>query len=124
MSKLIVVGCGSKKAEKPKKAKNLYTSTYFELKKEYAEQSSYDWKILSAKHGLINPEKKIEPYDTKIEDRKPEITGIKDYEEIEVLAGKNYRKHLNNETNAKIINKFEETSGIGEQMKLLKEETQ
>lgn len=69
--KLILVGCGKKKKkeylDKQKyKAKNLYTSKYFKLKRKYAEQYGDLWYILSAKHGIVPPEKLIEPYDLRL----------------------------------------------------------
>lgn len=65
---LVIVGCGSAKADRRRAAKNLYTSTYFQKKRAYAETVGDEWLILSAQHGLIEPETTVAPYDTSIED--------------------------------------------------------
>jgi len=44
--------------------KNLYTSSYFEKMRDYAEQNHGEWWILSAKDSLLHPDgEPIEPYD-------------------------------------------------------------
>lgn len=69
MSKtLVIVGCGAAKRDEVAPAKNLYTSTYFHKKREFAEQRGDFWQILSAEHGLLSPELEIPPYDTTITD--------------------------------------------------------
>jgi hypothetical protein len=76
---LVIVGCGAAKRDEAAPAKDLYTSTYFEKKREYAEAIGDDWRILSAEHGLLDPYEVIEPYETSIDDL--------DEAEIETLAG-------------------------------------
>ena len=68
MIDVAVVGCGAKKAETPTCASRMYTSGFFSLKREYAEAVCDDWYILSAEHGILEPDDVIEPYDTKITD--------------------------------------------------------
>jgi hypothetical protein len=58
-----LVGCVKKKANKRQAAKNLYRSTLFMDRKCYVERTCKEWWILSAKHRLLHPDKKIEPYD-------------------------------------------------------------
>ena len=59
-----LVSCVKTKRDEPASPKNLYTSDYFEKMRSYAEQYHDDWWILSAKHGLLNPDgEPIEPYD-------------------------------------------------------------
>lgn len=60
---LVLVGCGSSKREKPCPASEMYTSGYFGLKREWAEQHGDEWRVLSAKHGLLEPSEVISPYD-------------------------------------------------------------
>ena len=48
--------------------KDLYTSSYFSLKRRYAEEIGDFWSILSAEHGLLPPTKEILPYETSIDD--------------------------------------------------------
>jgi len=64
MREIGLVSCVKTKQEEPASPKELYTSPYFEKMRAYAEQYHNDWWILSAKHGLIDPDgDPIEPYD-------------------------------------------------------------
>lgn len=59
-----LVSCVKTKRDEPATPKNLYSSDYFEKMRSYAEQYHDDWWILSAKHGLLDPDgEPIEPYD-------------------------------------------------------------
>jgi hypothetical protein len=59
-----LVSCGKSKRAHRSKAKDLYTGTLFRLSMAYARQLNVDEVyILSAKHGLLDPERKIRPYD-------------------------------------------------------------
>jgi hypothetical protein len=58
-----LVSCVKTKRDEPATPKNLYTSSYYEKMRSYAEQYHDDWWILSAKHGLLDPDgEPIEPY--------------------------------------------------------------
>lgn len=64
MSEVGLVSCVKTKRDSPATPKDLYTSAYFEKMRSYAEQNHDDWWILSAKHGLLDPDgDPIEPYD-------------------------------------------------------------
>ncbi|WP_049935127.1 DUF6884 domain-containing protein [Haloplanus natans] len=64
MTEIGLVSCVKTKQEESATPKNLYTSPYFEKMQAYAEQYHDDWWILSAKHGLLDPDGiAIEPYD-------------------------------------------------------------
>jgi len=64
MREIGLVSCVKTKREEPATPKQLYTSHYFEKMRAYAEQYHDDWWILSAKHGLLNPDgDSIRPYD-------------------------------------------------------------
>jgi len=63
-----VIGCGNAKRDEPSPARDLYTSNYFQLKREYAEHFADKTIVLSAEHGLVVGWKTIEPYDTTLED--------------------------------------------------------
>lgn len=65
---IAIVSCGSKKADEETAAGFLYTSTHFQFKRRWAELYSDGWLILSAEHGLVEPIKRLEPYDTSIRD--------------------------------------------------------
>ncbi len=68
---LILIGCGKEKAATPRPAHDLYTGQLFAARRRYAEQSSRQWWIVSAKHGLIYPPTIIAPYDLTIGDLRP-----------------------------------------------------
>jgi len=58
------------------RAEDLYTSTYFSAKREFAEtvtqwasgRDGWPWSILSAEHDVLPPWKPVPPYDTTIDD--------------------------------------------------------
>lgn len=64
-----IIGCGNAKRDEPTEAVDLYTSNYFQLKREYADHFADRTIILSAKHGLLVGWKTTEPYDTTLGDR-------------------------------------------------------
>ena len=58
-----LVSCVKTKRDEPTTPNDLYTSDYFEKMRSYAEQYHDDWWILSAKHGLLDPDgDPIDPY--------------------------------------------------------------
>lgn len=61
-----LVGCASAKLSRPAPARELYTSSLFRKASEYAERECDRWFILSAKHGLVDPDQVLEPYDVKL----------------------------------------------------------
>jgi hypothetical protein len=64
-----LVSCVKTKRDEPTAPKELYTSDYFEKMRAYAEQYHDDWWILSAKHGLLDPDgDPVEPYDKTLTD--------------------------------------------------------
>jgi hypothetical protein len=61
--KIILISCASKKQSTRSQAKDLYISTLFKLNLKYAYSLNPEAIfILSAKHGLLNLETEIEPY--------------------------------------------------------------
>jgi len=116
----VIVGCGSAKRDRELEpgtlrvkrypAKDLYTSTYFQKKRAYAETVGDQWIILSALHGLLPPDEQIKPYDVSIDDldddrldRLAHRIGMtliewiewergegRDVDEVVVLAGRSY----------------------------------
>jgi hypothetical protein len=59
-----LVSCVKTKRDEPATPKDLYTSDYFMKMRAYVEQYHDGWWILSAKHGLLDPDGGlIEPYD-------------------------------------------------------------
>jgi len=60
---ITLVSCVSSKTAEANPAENLYTSPLFRKASSYARQIADQWYILSAEHGLLDPETVIEPYD-------------------------------------------------------------
>ena len=134
MKKIILIPCVSKKLKYKGKAEDLYISTLFRLALAYAKKLKPDKIfILSAKHGLVNLNDEIAPYNETLNDKL--TSDIKVWAEkvvIELekvtnlendlfifLAGEKYRKYiLPHVKNYKIPLKG---LRIGEQLKFLKE---
>ena len=144
--KIVLVSCCSKKqplknGEKIK-ACELYISPYFKACWEYAKSLGADKiYILSAKHGLLNPSKKIESYNETLNNKRVaerkiwaskvllqmRLAGLNTQrDQFIFLSGKNYYKHLiNNKFYNGIKNykcPFEKLSGIGYILQFLKRE--
>ena len=104
---ICLVGCGKQKAPGRARAKDIYTSPFFQYKRQYAERFGESWFIISAKHHLLHPDKVIEPYDEALNGagvttKKSWATIV--YEQlyqvispndtIVILAGKDYFEYL------------------------------
>ena len=62
--KIVLISCVSKKLPYRAKARDLYVSTLFKLNLKYANSLNPDEiYVLSAKHGLLELEREIEPYE-------------------------------------------------------------
>ena len=71
---LILAGCVKSKIETDEEgveAKDLYDSPLWRCRREYAERFGGPWYIISAKHHLLDPEKKIETYNLTMTDLEP-----------------------------------------------------
>jgi len=107
MKNLVIVPCGKAKIWKKQpnkgatKAKLAYTGSPFKLNKGYAEHFGYDWVILSAKYGFINPDFEIpEDYNITFNDPKTnpislaklkeQAQNLQKYDCIIALGGKTY----------------------------------
>jgi hypothetical protein len=64
----ILVECVKLKLDTTAPAKELYVSPLWRRRREYAERCEGEWMILSAKHGLLDPERRIAPYDVALSD--------------------------------------------------------
>lgn len=118
------------------KAKDLYVSTLFKLNLKYANSLGPDTTyILSAKHGLLDLEQEVEPYEQTLNSMRTkeikewanhvlqQLESVASLEEAEFifLAGDKYRRYLlPHITNAKVPL---EGLRIGEQLQRLKELT-
>lgn len=137
MSKRIVlISCVSQKLPHRAKAKDLYVSTLFKLNLKYANSLDPDTTyILSAKHGLLDLEQEVEPYEQTLNSMRTkeikewanhviqQLESVASLEEAEFifLAGDKYRRYLlPHIKNAKVPL---EGLRIGEQLQRLKELT-
>lgn len=107
--KIALISCASKKLPIRSQAKDLYVSTLFEFNLKYAYSLNPDAiYILSAKHGLLDLETEIDPYNLTLNNmRENEIRewALKVFDQLSekadltndhfiFLAGNKYRKHL------------------------------
>ena len=68
---ICLVGCSKSKLAHAAPAQDLYCSALFRLSREWAKRHSDAWAILSARYGMIEPDRVIEPYNTTIADHQP-----------------------------------------------------
>lgn len=66
--KVALVGCGRAKGPSRAQAMHLYRGGLFRAAIDFATATHAGVYIVSAKHGLIDPERVIEPYEFSIED--------------------------------------------------------
>lgn len=59
----ILISCTRRKKTKATAARELYTAPQFNAAMQLCARLNLDFKILSAKHHLVNPETRLEPYD-------------------------------------------------------------
>lgn len=141
MSSLLIQGCSFRKksSEKQLPAIELYDGYFFRIlkkaKREHKLDSEIDVLILSAKHGIIEPETRIAPYNKRMNtDRAEEIRDKvirditsklddKNYNEIIFNLGKDYLpavKDIEDKIGRETDLKFIKGSGIGEKGSKLK----
>lgn len=106
--KIGLISCTKKKLQKKAPARILYSaSPLFSKAWEYCITNYDECYILSAKHGLLHPDKEIEPYDESLNDMRmteraiwtskvlPELLKIVTSEDIVYFhAGVKYREYL------------------------------
>ncbi len=63
---VLLLGCVKSKRGSPSPAKDMYVSALWNGRRSLAESRGLRWKILSAKHGLLDPDEMIEPYDVAL----------------------------------------------------------
>lgn len=131
----VLVGCVKRKLAVPALARDIYASPLWRFRREYAEQCAVPWFILSAKHGLLDPDTYIEPYDLaladlpsaerrdwshRVLDQFREVTAVVAGKTIEVHAGKMYVEYgLERELSqagANIRRPLAQIPGIGSQI--------
>ncbi|MBH23343.1 MAG: hypothetical protein CMH57_02545 [Myxococcales bacterium] len=63
MKAITLIGCGKAKREEAAPARDLYTGNLFRARLRYAAWKGDPYYIISARHGLLEPWRVIEPYD-------------------------------------------------------------
>lgn len=109
MKKIVLISCVSKKLAHPANARDLYVSPLFRLNLEYAKKLKPDTiYILSAKHGLLDLDTEIEPYNLTLNNMPSRqvqawaeqvLEHLKERADLSkdhfvLLAGQKYRKFL------------------------------
>lgn len=107
MKTLALVSCGKNKLSREAKAKELYIGELFKKARNNAETNYDKWLILSALHGVVDPESLIEPYDYTLIGKTKEVVKLWSDEVfvkiketigrdtiIHIYAGNDYRKFL------------------------------
>ncbi len=61
--RIALVACGASKLGTRARAADLYTGNLFRHQRAYAERCCDHWYILSAKHGLVDPDTELDPYE-------------------------------------------------------------
>jgi hypothetical protein len=67
-SRVILLGCVKLKVDHRAASKDLYRSPLWKGRRAYAEAGGHPWMILSARHGLVDPEQPLAPYDLALTD--------------------------------------------------------
>ncbi|NIC00931.1 DUF6884 domain-containing protein [Halobacterium sp. R2-5] len=138
MSSLLVQGCSKSKNEpgEPVPALDLYSGFFFKIIKKAKREEEFDEDIdlciLSAEHGLIDPDDEISWYDRRMDanraaDLAPEVKKriverADDYERIIVNVGGDYNRALEGvESVLDVPVYFIEGDGIGYKGSILKQ---
>ena len=66
-----LIGCVKDKEPQAAPARSLYRSPLYHARKAFVERSCSSWFVLSAKHGLVHPDRWLEPYDVTLKDEAP-----------------------------------------------------
>lgn len=129
---LVLVGCADGKRDDKTYAWDLYEGDYFAKKMTVAMLSGTP-AILSAEHGYTPVTKRVVPYDLRLSDLDKDqrdewgmdvVDDIPNhFDQIMFLAGKKYRNHVQKHLSddVEVLDPFESTSGIGEQIGWLKD---
>ncbi len=127
MKVLIITACSKNKlgcdSSISAPAKEMYLGTLFKKVKLYAEVMKFEYRIISAEHGLVKPDQEIEGYDKKlrtngdIEYIRPGVEEkireeFSHYDKIVVVAGEKYREVLVNVFDERFY--FLKARGIGD----------
>ena len=115
MLRIALVACAKRKRRHAAPAKALYASPLFQLTRQHVEGSPdyFTWYVVSAQHGLVDPDQTLEPYDLTLAGHPPaeraawgervtdEVRALYRHAldhgvdvRIDLFAGALYRRHL------------------------------
>ncbi|WLR52281.1 hypothetical protein LC040_05060 [Bacillus tianshenii] len=140
MKRLAILPCGAAKIwDKypnlgPQQAKDVYSSSFHQTTRAYAEQFIGEWVILSAKHGFLFPDDTIsENYNVSFSMSKANIIsdeqlqrqisekGLAQYDQLVVLGGKKYHRVVErNFSNIDFCYPLKGCKGIGYMLQRMK----
>lgn len=135
---VVLVSCVKSKRGIASAAKDLYVSPLFRAMRKYAEKTAPAWFILSAEHGVLQPDQVVAPYErTLLKMRKSERAAwaVRAGEqligllppgcEVVFLAGEKYREGLLPFLDARGFAVRAPMAGLplGRQLQWLKEQT-
>ena len=82
---LTLIACGRSKASHPLPARELYTGSFFRSARATAIATSPEWRIVSAKHGIVTPERVLAPYSVFVGDLSAsELGALREFVRAEV----------------------------------------
>lgn len=108
MRRIGLVGCVKRKRNTPTPARDLYLSTLFAGRRAFVERTCDEWWILSAAHGLVAPDRMLDPYDVTLNDASDAerrgwsaevmaqidtLVAPRTGDVVEIHAGSHYRNH-------------------------------
>ena len=126
-----LVSCVKAKRATRAPAKDLYISPWFRKARQYVERTGRRWFILSARHGVLEPEAMIRPYEQALEDMPraerrawaDKVLGqlaqhLGEGDTLVILAGRLYRTFVESELRDRAVEVQVPLAGmrIGEQM--------
>ncbi len=137
MGAIYLLSCVGQKRPSAAPARDLYISSWFQKARSYADRTGLPWFVLSAKYGLVHPDKVLAPYELTLNtmpvaDRRrwarrvlaqlePRLEGVSS---VAFLAGLRYREFLAPalQRHGVDVSVPMERSRIGEQLKWLTRE--
>lgn len=66
--RVALVGCGKAKLDRAAPARELYTGSLFRAAARWADRHADRWYVLSAKHGVVDPDNVLDPYNYSMMD--------------------------------------------------------
>jgi len=129
--RVTLIQCTDSKRDESAPAKDLYDeSRYFRKMRAWARDRRQPWFILSAKHGLVSPNQRLDPYDERglNEQQAREIADALHrmaVDVVDVTAGRDYTDPLVPELERQGIDVVNHFAGekIGKREQLLAERT-